>query len=88
MPAGDALRMCFPPHLFIYLIYLYISLWAQPLVERARPGLFLFIPPDLSGIPYWSFVIGCEISPVMVEMKQSPPRLLPPLAPHPPVERP
>lgn len=42
MPVGDALRMCFPPLLFISLIYLYISQWAQPLAEHARPGLFLF----------------------------------------------
>lgn len=40
MPVGDALRMCFPPLLFISLIYLYASQQAQPL---AGPWLFLFI---------------------------------------------
>jgi len=50
MPVGDALRMRFPPHLFISLVYLYISLWAQPLAEQALgPGLFLFISLRLLG---------------------------------------
>lgn len=52
MPVGDALRMCFPPLLFISLIYLYISPRAQPLAEEGRPGLFLFIySPSSRGFP-------------------------------------
>lgn len=43
MPVGDALRTCFPPLLFISLIYLYAPLQAQPLAARAGPWLFLFI---------------------------------------------
>lgn len=43
MPVGDALRMCFPPLLFISLIYLYASQRAQPLAERAGPPPVLFI---------------------------------------------
>lgn len=43
LPVGDALRMCFPPLLFISLIYLYSSQRAQPLAERAGLPLFLFI---------------------------------------------
>lgn len=43
MPVGNALRMCFPPLLFISLIYLYFSQWAQPLAEQVEPRLFLFI---------------------------------------------
>lgn len=43
MPAGDALRMCFPPLLFISLIYLYASRRAQPLAERAGLKPLLFI---------------------------------------------
>lgn len=40
VPVGDALRLCFPPLLFISLLYSYGSQQAQPLVELQ---LVLFI---------------------------------------------
>lgn len=73
MPVGDALRMCFPPLLFISLIYLYISVGSAIGRAGQARAIFIYFPPTSRGFPIGALWLAVRaINLAKVEMKWSP----------------